>query len=69
MDTAKDMWKVYSRTSTVDLIKNKSRKVAEFRKLASQKGYWAMRERARLAQMIDQIDAVLEARALQVPLF
>jgi len=69
MDTFKDMYKVYSKTSTVDLIKNRNRKVAELSKLRDQFGYWAKKDKSRLAHMISQIDAVIEARRLQEPLF
>jgi len=69
MDTAKDMYKVYSRTSTLDLIKNRNRKYVAWRNLTHEKGYWAKKEQARLQHMINQIDAVIEARKLQEPLF
>jgi len=65
MNTAKDMKKVYARTSTVDLIKNKGRKQQELLKVCQMDGYWARKEVNRLVHMIGQIDAVLEARARQ----
>jgi len=68
MNTAKDMWKVYSRTSTIDLIKNKHKKEVALYKLQNYDGYWAKKERARLHSMIFQITAVIEARKLQEPL-
>jgi len=69
MDTAKDMYKVYSKTSTIDLIKNKNRKIRQLQKLDGIEGYFVKKERARLAHMIDNINAVIEARKLQKPLF
>jgi len=69
MDTAKDMYKVYSRTSTMDLIANKHRKINELTKVAGIPSYWARKDAARLVHMIRQIDAILEARRLQDPLF
>jgi len=69
MDTAKDMWKVYEKTSTVDLLKNRARKVNQLRTMEKFTGYWSKKEKARLAHMIDQIDAVIAARAAQPPLF
>lgn len=69
MKTAKDMHKVYSGTSTVDLIKNKGRKLRKLHQLEQMDGYFVKKERIRLRHMIDQIDAVLEARAAQQPLF
>jgi len=68
MDTAKDMYKVYSRTSTIDLIKNRNRKLAQLHRLDGIRGYFTDKERNRLVHMIKQIDAVIEARALQIPL-
>jgi len=69
VDTAKDMFKVYSRTSTADLIKNRNKKTVQIFRLGKISGYWAQKERNRLAHMINQIDAVIEARRLQEPLF
>lgn len=69
MDTAKDMFTVYSKTSTIDLIRNKNKKQAELFKLKHITSYWAKKEKARLQHMINQIDAVIEARKLQMPLF
>jgi len=69
MNTAKDMYKVYSRTSTVDLIKNRNRKYIQWRNLTHERGYWAIKERNRLQHMINQIDAVIAAREAQQPLF
>jgi len=69
VDTAKDMYKVYSRTPTIDLIKNRNRKSLELYRLKGQTGYWAKKDRARLEHMIRQIDAVIAARQAQVPLF
>lgn len=68
MDTAKDMYKVYSKTSTADLIKNRMRKVHELSKVQGIKSYWARKEADRLAHMIRQIDAVIQSRADQLPL-
>jgi len=69
VDTAKDMYKVYSKTPTIDLIKNKGRKLRQLQKAEQYNSYFAKKDRARLRHMIDQIDAVLEARKLQLPLF
>jgi hypothetical protein len=69
MDTAKDMYKVYSQTSTIDLIKNRNRKVAQMSRLLGLSGYFVNKERARLCHMIYQIDAVIAARKAQEPLF
>jgi len=66
---AKDMRKVYQNTSTADLIKNKHRKQVELAKLRDFRSYWAGKDRARCAALIDQINAELEARAAQIPLF
>jgi len=65
MDAAKDMRKVYRNTSTEDLIRNKHRKQVELSKLRDFRSYWAKKDRARCAALIDQINAELEARALQ----
>jgi len=69
MDTAKDMYKVYSRTSTIDLIKNRNRKTVELFRASQVRGYWAKKECARLSHMIKQIDAVIQSRVDQEPLF
>jgi len=69
MDTSKDMYLVYSKTSTVDLLKNKFKKQRELAKLSGFQSYWAKKERARLMSMIDQITAVIQSRADQNPLF
>jgi len=69
MEAAKDMYKVYSKTSTIDLIKNCSRKKAQLWRLGDLNGYWVKKERARLQAMITQIEAVIESRKLQEPLF
>jgi len=66
---AKDMSKVYRNTSTIDLIRNRSRKVVEMEKARSMGGYWAKKDVSRLAHMIYQIDAELACRAAQKPLF
>jgi len=68
MDTAKDMWKVYSRTATIDLIKNRNRKVAQLHRLDGIRGYFTDKERNRLVHMIKQLDAVILSRAQQEPL-
>jgi len=69
MDTAKDMYLVYSKTSTMDLIKNKFRKQHELAKLSGFNSYWAKKEKARLEYLIKQIDAVIQSRVDQVKLF
>jgi len=69
MDTAKDMHKVYSKTATIDLMKNRSRKCVQLEQLIKVNGYWAQKDINRLKHMIMQIDAVLAARALEDPLF
>lgn len=63
MNTAKDMKKIYAKTSTVDLIKNRNRKQLQLWQLKGVTGYWADKERARLKHMIDQIDQEIERRA------
>jgi len=68
MDTAKDMYKVYSRTPTIDLIKNRNRKVAQLHRLDGIRGYFTDKERNRLVHMIKQLDAVIFSRAQQEPL-
>jgi len=68
MDTAKDMFKVYSRTSTIDLVHNRNRKYNQLLRLDGLDGYFVIKERERLEHMIKQIDAVIAARALQIPL-
>jgi len=67
--SAKDMSKVYRNTSTIDLIKNKGRKLRKLQNISGYNTYFAKKDRARLQHMIDQIDAELEARALLQPLF
>jgi len=69
MGISKDMRKVYQGTSTIDLIKNKGKKVRQLQKISGYNTYFAKKDRARLIDMIDQIDAELEARAAQQPLF
>lgn len=69
MDTAKDMFKVYAKTSTVDLVKNRNRKYRRLLQLDGLDGYFVLKERARLEHMIKQIDSVIAFRALQIPLF
>jgi len=66
---AKDMSKVYRNTPTIELIRNRTRKSYELLKLKNVTGYWAQKDRARLAHMIDQIDAELASRAARQPLF
>jgi len=67
--TAKDMSKVYEKTPTIELIRNKGRKQLQLQKALMMGGYWAKKECARLEHMIDQIDAELACRAAQKPLF
>jgi len=69
MDTAKDMYRVYSKTSTVDLIKNRNKKIRELNKIRGLGGYWVKKDVLRLVHMIAQIDAVIESRRLQEHLF
>lgn len=66
---AKDMSSVYRNTPTIDLIKNKGRKMRQLLQARQYNTYFAKKDRARLQYMIDQIDAELDARALQKPLF
>jgi len=66
---AKDMSKVYRNTPTADLIRNRNRKTVELFRVSKLTGYWAKKDCARLAHMINQIDVELESRALQKPLF
>jgi len=69
MDHFRDMQKVYEKTSTIDLIKNRNNKIRKLQNIQYLGGYWAKKDRARLAHMIDQLDAVIAARAAQTPLF
>ncbi len=69
MDTAKDMYKVYAKTPTMDLVRNRNRKYRQLLRLDGLDGYFVGKERARLEHMIEQIDAVIAHRALQIPLF
>jgi len=69
MDTAKDMYKVYSKTSTVDLIRNRNKKIRQLQGMSQYNTYWAKKDKKRLQHMIDQIEAVIEMRKLQQPLF
>jgi len=69
MNTAKDMYKVYSKTSTIDLIRNRNKKIRKLQQISQYNTYWAKKDRDRLQHMIDQIEAVIEARKLQIPLF
>jgi len=66
---AKDMSKVYRQTSTFDLIRNRSRKIVELQQWERKGGYWAKKACARITYHIRQIDAELECRAAQKPLF
>jgi len=69
MDHFRDMTKVYEKTSTIDLIKNRNNKMRKLQNLHHLGGYWVKKDRARLAHMIEQLDAVIAARAAQEPLF
>jgi len=66
---AKDMSKVYFKTPTIDLIRNKGRKQLALMRAERQGGYFGRKEAKRLRYQIGQIDAVLAARAAQKPLF
>lgn len=66
---AKDMSKVYRNTPTIDLIKNRGRKMCKLMIARQYNTYFAKKDRARLEYQIHQIDVELEARALQKPLF
>jgi len=66
---AKDMSKVYFKTATIDLIKNKGRKTLALMRARREGGYFAKKEIARLEYQIAQIDAVLASRSAQFPLF
>jgi len=66
---AKDMSKVYRNTPTIDLIKNKGRKLRKLHQAEQYNTYFAKKDRARLRYQIDQIDAELACRAAQEPLF
>jgi len=68
MDTAKDMYKVYAKTSTIELVRNRNRKFRQLLRLDGIDGYFVNKERDRLMHMIKQIDAVIAQRALQMPL-
>lgn len=66
---AKDMSKVYRNTPTIDLIKNKGRKMRKLMVAQQYNTYFAKKDRVRLQYQIDQIDAELACRAAQKPLF
>jgi len=66
---AKDMSKVYFKTSTIDLIRNKGRKQLALYKAERAGGYFGRKEAERLRYQIAQIEAVLAERAAQTPLF
>lgn len=66
---AKDMAKVYRNMSTIDLIKNKGKKLRQLHQAQQYNTYFAKKDRIRLRKMIDQIDAELERRAAQLPPF
>jgi len=57
------MQKIYSKTATVELIKNRNRKQLQLWKLKGLDGYWVDKERARLVHMISQIDQEITRRA------
>jgi len=61
---AKDMSKVYRNTSTIDLIKNKGRKLRKLQQAEQYNTHFAKKDRARLRYLIDQIDAELASRAV-----
>jgi len=63
------MAKVYFHTSTVDLLRNRSRKVVQLENLLRYDTYWSRKDVLRLQHMIAQIDAVIASRAAQEPLF
>lgn len=65
---SKDMSKVYAKKTELDLRKLRSKKVLQLNKLATLNGYFVKRDRELLAAQIDQIDAELECRKLQLPL-
>jgi len=67
--TAKDMSKVYRNTSTLDLIRNQMLKRHELSRVQGIPSYWAKKEASRLEHMIQQIEAELNCRASQTPLF
>lgn len=70
MKNTRDMMKVYSKKSTLELLTLRSKKSNLLVSLKRWKGsYWAQKEIVRNAHYIDQIDAVLAARAAQEPLF
>jgi len=66
---AKDMSKVYFKTATIDLIRNRGRKQLALMRAERQGGYLGRKEAERLKYQIAQIDAVLASRAAQQPLF
>jgi len=66
---AKDMSKVYRNTPTIDLIKNRGRKMLALMRAQQEWGYFAKKEVARLQYQIAQIDAEIAARDAQMPLF
>jgi len=57
------MKKIYAKTATIDLIKNRNHKQLQIWRLNGLDGYWVQKERARLTHMIDQIDQEIERRS------
>jgi len=64
----KDMSLVYSKMDAKDLRVLRSKKVLKLDKIGGYNSYFAKRDRDALAHQIDQIDAELECRRLQLPL-
>jgi len=62
------MSKVYFGKTTDDLKKLRRKKVYQLQKVSEFNTYFARRDRDLLAHQISQIDAVLAARASQLPL-
>jgi len=70
MKNTRDMMKVYENKSTMQLLILRSKKSNLLVSLMKWEGaYWARKEIARNEHYINQIDAVLAARALQEPTF
>ncbi len=69
MGYGKDMSLVYSKMGTKELRVLRSKKVLKLDKVGGYNSYFARRDRDALAHQIDQIDAELECRAAQIPLF
>ncbi len=65
----KDMSLVYSKMGSKELRALRSKKVLKLDKIGGYNSWFARRDRDLLSHQIAQIDAELECRAAQIPLF